>query len=121
MWPFKRNPKVEYVDPAELNFTQLDFTERFDERQNLAADEWIETIPMNEMLQDGKRNNLPPAEATPDEVYEVATKLSKIRRIFASPTDGVYCPICHIANISIENLGTPCPKCQRPLLAFDWN
>jgi len=120
MWPFKRKPKVEYIDSAELNFTQVDFTERFDDHQNLSADDWIETIPMNQMFMDGKRNNLPPIDATPDEVYGAAAKLSKIRESFANPADGVYCPICHVAIINIENLGRPCPKCRRPLLAFGW-
>ena len=80
MWPFSRKPKIQNINPAALNFTQLDFTERFDDRQNLAMDDWIKTIPMNQILHDGQRNNLPPIDATPEEVYDVAISFQKFER-----------------------------------------
>jgi|SRR6185369_6262965 hypothetical protein len=121
MWPFKKKPKIEYLEAAELNFTQVDFTERFGDHLSLSEDEWIETIPMNRTFPDGKGGNLPPIDAIGDEIYRIASRLSEIRESFRVPTDGVYCPVCHIANIDYAHLRNPCPKCGRPLLAFDWN
>jgi hypothetical protein len=36
------------------------------------------------------------------------------------PSAGVYCPVCHIANVDLGRLRTPCPQCGRPLLKFGW-
>ena len=57
-----------------------------------------------------RRGNLP-----------VASKLSQVRESIPIPNDGVYCPICHIANIELAKLRTPCPKCGRALLKFGWD
>lgn len=60
-----------------------------------------------------------PLEYTPaNEVYEIATNLSKNRARVKDDRDGVYCPICHIGHVDISKLGKPCPKCGRPLLQF---
>jgi hypothetical protein len=117
-WPFKKKTRVEYIDPGELNFTQVDFTEFFDQHLELSPQEWTETAPMNKVLKD--LGNLPPLNATDDEVFRIASELSAIRERFQVHDDGVYCPICHIANVDISNLRKPCPKCARPLLAFGW-
>ena len=63
---------------------------------------------------------LPSVHASEEEVYEVASKLSLFRESIPIPNDGVYCPICHIANIDLAKLRTPCPKCGRALLKFGW-
>lgn len=120
MWPFRKKGKMEYLDPGELNFTQLDFTERFGDHLSLGKSEWIQTIPMNEIIERKNLSNLPLPGTNNEEVYKTASQLSEIRERFHMPDDGVYCPICHIANVNIENLGTPCPRCDRPLLAFGW-
>ena len=57
-----------------------------------------------------RRGNLP-----------VASKLSQVRESIPIPNDGVYCPICHIANIELPKLRTPCPKYGRALLKFGWD
>lgn len=119
-WPFKRKQKVEYIDPSELNYTQVDITERFADHQNLSKDEWIETIPMNEYIGHDNNGNLPALGASDHEIYRVALGLSELREQFQLSDDGVYCPVCHIANIDLEKLGKNCPKCERPLLAFGW-
>ena len=120
-WPFKKKetqPAVEHVDPAELNFSQVDITERFGDDLSLGPEDWIETIPINSM--GGPIRNLPPIDAVPDEVFRIASELSEMRESFGVAGDGVYCPVCHIANIDIGRLRTPCPKCGRELLAFGW-
>lgn len=64
---------------------------------------------------------LPPVGADADEVYEVAAKLSALRESFPVRDDGVYCPVCHVANVDLGRLQTPCPRCGRPLLKFGWD
>ena len=64
---------------------------------------------------------LPPVGACDDAVYRVAERLSRIRESVPIPNDGVYCPICHIANVTPARLRTPCPKCGRELLKFGWD
>ena len=119
-WPFKKKKKVEYLDPNELNFSQVDITEAFDDHLTLSKEDWIDTVPLNSFTS-GPPGNLPRADASDDEVYRIASGLSQIRETFNLPDDGVYCPVCHIANVDISNLRSPCPKCNRPLLAFGWN
>jgi hypothetical protein len=121
MWPFKKQEKVEYLDPRELNFTQVDLTERFGDNLSLSKEDWIETFPINGMGPGVNLSGLPTVDAGDDDIHRIASKLSEIREGFQLQTDGVYCPVCHIANIDYDNLRTPCPKCSRPLLAFDWN
>lgn len=120
-WPFKKKPKVEYVDPATIRYSQADITEEIDQHLHMAADEWVETLPINEMIGHDKDGNLPPLDALPDQIYAVASQLSEMRETMRIPDDGVYCPVCHIACINADLLRQPCPKCERPLLAFGWS
>ena len=73
----------------------------------------IREIPAEEAM------GLPEIGAVDDEVYEVASRLSLVRESVAG-NDGVYCPICHIANTQTAKLRTPCPQCGRELLSFSW-
>ena len=120
MWPFKKKPKIEYLHREELNFTQVDITERFGDNLSLSIEEWIETFPINKLGENINPGNLPRPNASDEEIYQIASKLSEITESFNRVKDGVYCPICHIANINRDNLRTPCPRCGRPLLSFDW-
>jgi hypothetical protein len=123
MWPFKKkkNPNIEMMSPDELRYSQLDITEAFGDNTRLALDEWVATVPLNELDQGIQAQGLPPADASHDEVYSLATTLSQVRESVMIPSDGVYCPVCHIANAQLERLRTPCPKCRRPLLRFGWD
>ena len=119
-WPFKKKEKVEMIDISTLNYSQVDFTEYFDQNLTLSPDVWVPTVPMNEMLGHDNNGNLPALGSSDHEIYRVALGLSEIREQFQVPDDGVYCPVCHIANVDIAKLGKECPKCARPLLAFGW-
>jgi hypothetical protein len=123
MWPFKKkNPKNTSIGSNQpILFSQVDTTERFDDNVGLTSDDWIATIPLNTLIRDPELQGLPAVEADGDVVYQVATKLSRIRESIPIPNDGVYCPTCHIANVDIGKLGTPCPKCSKPLLKFGWD
>jgi len=101
-------------------FSQVDATERFGDDKRLGPDDWIETTPVNAGMPDPESSGLPPIGAPDEVVYRVADGLSKMREKFNLPRDGVYCPVCHIANVSPARLRTPCPKCGRPLLKFGW-
>ncbi|MBI3870607.1 MAG: hypothetical protein HY299_18925 [Verrucomicrobia bacterium] len=107
------------MPPGELSYSQLDITERFDDPLRLKPDDWIQTAALNESVPDGK--GLPPVGASADEVYRAADRLSRFRESIAVPNDGVYCPVCHIANTQLARLRAPCPKCGRPLLQFGWD
>jgi hypothetical protein len=122
MWPFRRRKKetMQYVAPEELSFSQVDITEGMDDNLRLGPDEWITTTALNTQVPDPPSQGLPPLGAGDDEVYRVADQLSRIREAIPLPADGVYCPICHIANVSLERLRTPCPRCGRELLKFGW-
>lgn len=112
--------KVEMMAPEAISFSQLDITERFDDNESLSANEWITTTPLNAMMDATERSGLPQRDADSDEVYRVASTLSEFRESIPIEGDGVYCPICHIANIDIGKLRTPCPQCGRGLLKFGW-
>jgi hypothetical protein len=112
--------KVQMMAPEAISFSQLDITERFDDNENLSADEWITTTPLNATIESSEASGLPPRDADPEEVYRAASTLSELRESIPIEGDGVYCPICHIANIDIGKLRTPCPKCGRGLLKFGW-
>jgi len=109
------------MPPDQISFSQLDITERFGDNARLKPEDWISTVPLNKSTPKGKAMGLPPVDASDKEVYEVASKLSRLRESISIPNDGVYCPICHIANIELAKLGTPCPKCGRALLKFGWD
>jgi hypothetical protein len=64
---------------------------------------------------------MPAVDTSADEVYKAADRLSRHRESISIPNDGVYCPVCHIANTQLAKLRTPCPKCGRPLLKFGWD
>ncbi len=123
MWPFKKRtvttPKMAPAEP--ILYRQLDITESFDDNLGLTPDDWIPTVPLNKATSNARAMGLPSADASEEEIYEVASKLSQVRESIPIPNDGVYCPICHIANIDLAKLRTPCPKCGRVLLKFGWD
>jgi hypothetical protein len=119
MWPFKKKA-VQQV-PVKISFSQVDMTERFDDNQSLTSSDWIATISVNTRVKDPESSGLPPLGANDDEIYRIASRLSSLRESIHIPNDGVYCPICHIANIDLSKLRTPCPHCQRALLKFGWD
>ncbi|HVX13153.1 MAG TPA: hypothetical protein VHC22_18355 [Pirellulales bacterium] len=106
---------------AEYSYSQVDITEAFNDDERLGQDDWITTVPLNASTPDPESMGLPPVDADADEVYRVASKLSAIREAFEIPNDGVYCPVCHIANADLGRLRSPCPQCARPLLKFGWD
>ena len=105
---------TQMVPPGELSYSQLDITERFDDNLHLKPTDWISTVRLIKSVPDGK--GLPPVDASADEIYKAAERLSQFREAFAIPNDGVYCPVCHIAKTQSAKLHTPCPKCGRGLL-----
>ena len=121
MWPFSKRKKIETIDSGELSFSQVDITVSFCDNENLGIDDWVDTIPLNKDEKNPGKKGLPPIDANSEQIYHIAKSLSKIRDFINLPTDGVYCPICHIANIDLKKLYIPCPKCGRKLLRFDWN
>lgn len=133
MWPFKKKTKQKLITPDDpkykeimnnLQCSQTDITDRFGDNLRLKPDEWIETRPINLKAKTPESMGLPPLNSTDNEIYEIARKMSTLREKINPklvPNDGVYCPICHIANITIEKLHTPCPKCGRKLLKFGWD
>lgn len=120
MWPFKKKPKpeIEMINPDQLHYSQLDITEGPTDNERLGPDDWISTLPLNGATPQPQTSGLPPVDASAEEVYALATTLSQVRESVALPHDGVYCPVCHIANIQLAKLRTPCPRCGRPLLKF---
>jgi hypothetical protein len=120
MWPFKKKP-AKLLDPTAISYSQLDITERFGDNLSLKEQDWIQTVPLNERSENPQSMGLPPREASPDTIYAIAERMSRFRESIEIPSDGVYCPTCHIANISLSKLRTPCPKCTRPLLKFGWD
>jgi hypothetical protein len=123
MWPFTKRPQKtpQKLPPGKISYSQLDITERFGDNLNLKPDDWIATAPLNKMTAIGEVSGLPPVDAEDGAVYEIASRLSQIRESIPIPNDGVYCPICHIANTELSKLRTPCPKCGRALLKFGWD
>src|SRR5262249_22746705 len=123
MWPFKRKKKdASPKGPLEkISYSQVGTTERFGDNLSLTADEWITTSPLNETTPDPQSMGLPPVGASDEEVYHIADRLSRMRESVPIPDDGVYCPVCHIANVTLARLRTPCPKCGRELLKFGWD
>jgi ssDNA-binding Zn-finger/Zn-ribbon topoisomerase 1 len=112
-------PTTQTMPPGEISYSQLDITERFDDQLHLKPEEWISTVPLNKSVPTGK--GLPPVSASSDEVYKAAERLSHFRESISIPNDGVYCPVCHIANTQLAKLRKPCPKCGRALLKFGWD
>ncbi len=121
MWPFKRKPVAKLVDPFTIQFSQVDITERLGDNESLGPEEWIATTPLNARTPDPEKSGLPRVGATADEVFRIASRMSAIRESLPLANDGVYCPICHIANTDRRRVHTPCPKCGRELLQFGWD
>ena len=109
------------VPPQQISFSQVDVTERFGDNQSLGADDWINTAPLNAGIPNPEAQGLPRVGASDNETYAAAERLSKFRESIPLPDDGVYCPVCHIANVTLGRLRTPCPRCNRPLLKFGWD
>lgn len=112
--------KIEMMDPHAIGFSQLDIIERLDDDQTLGVDDWITTIPLNSRVPDPVSSGLPSLDADTEMVYRTALTMSELRESVPITGDGVYCPICHIANVDLAKLRTPCPKCGRGLLKFGW-
>jgi len=109
------------IEAGEMILTQVDSTENFNDNENLDAGEWIKTTPLNELMDDPESMGLPVLGSSEDEVYRIASDLSSIRESFSIPEDGVYCPVCNVANADLQKLRTPCPTCGRELLTFGWD
>jgi hypothetical protein len=122
MWPFRRrkSPAGHTGAPQQISFSQVDTTARFGDRQSLGPDDWIETEPLNRLVPDPESMGLPAAGATDEDTYRIADRLSSLRERIPVVDDGVYCPICHIANTRLDRLRQPCPECGRELLKFGW-
>ncbi len=118
MWPFKS--KKRFGD-APISFTQLDLTEGFADDQRLGPDDWIATTPINQLNKDPESVGLPSHRADAAEIYRIASAVSAIRESLPLDRDGVYYPVCHIANVDRRKLRTSCPKCGRALLQFGWD
>jgi hypothetical protein len=105
MWPFKKKSKAEtqMMPPGQISYSQLDITESFGDNERLTPDDWISTVPLNTMTPNGQASGLPPADAADEEVYAVAARMSQIRESIPIANDGVYCPICHIANVQLAS------------------
>jgi hypothetical protein len=111
-------PPISPVTFGNITLSQLDVPERFGANKGLGPEDWVTTIPLNVATPYPEARGLPPLGASAEETYQVAQHL---RVSLATPGDGVYCPICHIANIQLAKLHTPCPKCGRALLRFGWD
>ena len=118
MWPFRKKQKAPV--PAMM-YSQVDITEAFGDNERLGPNDWLATVPLNATTADPESMGLPPVGADVDEVHRVASELSELRESIPVPSDGVYCPVCHIANANLGRLRTPCPQCSRPLLKFGWD
>ena len=112
--------KIVQMAPQDISYSQVDITETFGDHLRPSPDEWVQTVPLNSGIDDPESQGLPSKTATAEEVYRIAEGLSAIREAITVETDGVYCPVCHIANIDLGRLKSPCPKCNRELLKFGW-
>ena len=122
MWPFNRNiPKTASTPSDQVSFSQVDTTEGYGDNEGLSAESWVTTKPLNSLIEDGQSMGLPGVGTSDDDVYRIAARLSLIRESMLVPNDGVYCPVCHLANVTLDKLRTPCPKCGRELLRFGWD
>ena len=121
LFDFFRRKKVEMMPPGDLLYTVVDITETFGDNLSLGKEDWVTTTPLIKLLGVDNYEGLPSVDASAGEIYAIAVGLSEIREEFQSRTDGVYCPVCHIANVDKEKLRKPCPNCGRELLLFDWN
>jgi hypothetical protein len=127
LWSKAEHPKrpldddYQIVPTGEVRYSQLDITEGLNDNERLTADDWIPTVPLNLSHDDPNSIGLPSPSASEKLVYEIAAEMSSIRESMPCVDDGVYCPICHIANVDRSRLRTPCPRCGLALLSFGWN
>jgi len=103
-----------------MSFMQVDSTEGIGDGDRLVADEWLSTRPLNSTVPSPETMGLPPVGASPDEVTRIASALSQVRESAGSEDDGVYCPRCHIATMTLATLRAPCAQCGGELLQFGW-
>lgn len=109
------------MPPGSISYSQLDITEGFGDNLRLKPQDWVPTVPLNKTTPNAQDTGLPPVGANDEVAYEFASRLSQLREAIPIPNDGVYCPICHVANIELAKLRTPCPTCGRALLKFGWD
>lgn len=109
MWPFNKNKSSNKLLTDKINYSQIDITENFGDNLNLKPEDWVKTLPLNATNPDPKSVGLPPKNASAEGAYSIASSLSKLRESIEISTDGVYCPVCHIANTQLSKLRTPCP------------
>jgi hypothetical protein len=121
VYVLQKKKEPQKIDPQKLQYSQLDITEAFGDNLRLKPNEWIATTPLNARATNPESMGLPAINADSETVYAIATRMSAAREEFPGLNDGVYCPICHIANIDLKKLHTPCPKCSRKLLKFGWD
>ncbi len=123
MWPFNKNKEPQPIKgvfaDSKISYSQVDITEDLQDQVTLGPEDWIKTIPVQ--VSNPEEVGLPPKDADSDVRYKLAAALSKMREGLPLLTDGVYCPVCHIANVSLSKLHTPCPQCGRALLQFGWD
>src|SRR5688500_17442643 len=89
-------PLTQSMPPGQISYSQLDITESFGDNEKLKPEDWIATVPLNKMSTNAQSSGLPPVEASDEQVYQAADKLSRMRESISIPSDGVYCPVCHI-------------------------
>ncbi len=109
------------VPPETIGYSQLDITENFGGNLHLKPDDWIKTLSLNANHPNPESVGLPSKDADVNQIYSIASSLSQLRESMEIPDDGVYCPVCHIANTQLSKLHTPCPECARELLKFGWD
>lgn len=107
--------------PTATSFSQVDATEGFEDDSGLKPEDWVPTVPINALVPEPEESGLPPLGASPDQVFGITSGLSKVRESLSLASDGVYCAVCHIANVDLAKLRTPCPRCGRELLQFGWD
>jgi hypothetical protein len=125
VWPFKKRSEAPTSAGGEPSYTQVDITDGLNDNLRLGPEDWIETIPLNARVKNAGESPLDwgllAVDAKDETIYDVASRLSRVREAMPFPDEGVYCPVCHIANTQIARLHTPCPRCGGPLLQFGWN
>jgi hypothetical protein len=78
MWPFnKTKPMTQKMSRNQISYSQLDITEKFGDDAQLKPEDWIPTMPLNNLTSRGQASGLPPIDASDEEVYTVAEKMSQ--------------------------------------------
>ena len=86
--PFKRKQPAtpEVPLPAKLSYSQVDVTERFGDNIGLQPDTWVATVPLNSHSSAPEEMGLPPRGASEDDVFGIASALSRVRESSAIRT-----------------------------------